>query len=77
MDLCRRIGRRIVQELSRANETAWRGDIPVTVTVGMACGRDCAPEELVATARKQLNRNRPFMPAPPFLDSIGDDPSVA
>jgi len=77
LDLCRRIGRRIVQELCRANAEEWRSDIPVTVTIALVSGEGCDGDELLKSARTQLRGHRPFMPAPPTPDDLDDGPYVA
>src|SRR5947199_372568 len=48
LDLGCRIARRIAHEAERLNNTEWDGDVPVTLTFGLASGVGCDPAELLA-----------------------------
>jgi diguanylate cyclase (GGDEF)-like protein len=78
IEVCRLVARRIAHQLERANANEWADDIPVALTFGVACGKNCSAEALYETARAQLNDQRRFMPA--LISKRGDHddgPSVA
>ena len=79
IELGRRIARRIAQEVERLNNEDLDGDIPVSVSFGVASGISCEPEELFAAADEQLSAQQSVRPAltPFFLRNDQDGPSVA
>lgn len=58
IDLGRLIARRIAQEVERLNAADWEYEIPVSLTLGVASGRNCQPGELFAAAEQQLSDNK-------------------
>ncbi len=77
LDICRRVARRIAQELERMNTNDSDGDVPVSVTFGMACGTGVSCKELVALAEEQIREQRRFTPLARVTFRPDDDPSVA
>jgi len=79
LDLARLVARRIAQTIERLNTSEWDGDIPVTVTFGVASGIGCTASELFAAADQQLSEHKSVYPAAPllWLRSNEDGPSVA
>ncbi len=79
IDLARLMARRIAHEIERLNEQDSDGDIPVSVSFGVASGFACGPDELFAAANQQLSSQKSVRPAltPFFLRSEQDGPSVA
>ncbi len=79
LEVGRLMARRIGQELERLNSSEWDGEIPVSVTFGVASGTGCTPEELFAAAEQQIDRRRsrsaPIVFVPRRLDP--DGPFVA
>ncbi len=75
----RLIARRIAHEVERLNVNEWDALIPVTLTFGVATGRNCQPGELFAAADQALSSSK--RQAPLFTNiAIGidnDGPSVA
>lgn len=77
LDICRRVARRIAQELERINAQDGDGDIPVSVTFGMACGTGAPAEALVEIAQQQIREQRRYIPLSRFGSSPDDGPFVA
>ena len=79
LDLGRLVARRIAQTIERLNTGEWDGDIPVTVTFGVASGVGCTASELFAAADQQLSEHKSVHPGPPllWLRRDEDGPSVA
>lgn len=79
MELTRRIARRIAHEIERLNHEGQDGDIPVSVSFGVASGPAGDPAELFAAADQQLSAHKGLRPAvtPFFSRSEDDGPSVA
>ena len=79
IDLGRRMARRVAREIERLNEEDLDGDIPVSVSFGVASGCDCGPDELFAAAGQQLSIQEGVCPAltPFFPRNDQDGPSVA
>ena len=79
LDVGRLVARRIGQELERLNSSEWDGEIPVSVTFGVASGTSCTPEELFAAAEQQIDRRRSHSAPIAFLPRRVDPqgPSVA
>lgn len=79
IDLGRRIARRIAHEIERLNNEDLDGEIPVSVTFGVASGLACDPAELFAAADQQLSAHKGVRPAVPLFlpHSEQDGPSVA
>ncbi len=79
INTCRRVARRIAQELEHANEQEWPGEVPVTLTFGAASGLGYSSRELYEQARRQLTEQRRRAPA--FASSHGSSssngPSIA
>ncbi len=75
LEVGRLMARRIGQELERLNNSEWDGEIPVSVTFGVASGTKCTPEELFAAAEQQIDRRRslstPIAFVPRRLDPEG------
>ena len=79
LDLGRLISRRIVHEIERLNAGEWDGEIPVTVSFGVASGIGCDSRDLFNAADQQLSHHRAIRPIiSPFQDrEESDGPSVA
>lgn len=77
LDVCRRVARRVAQELERMNAEENDGDIPVSVTFGMACGSGVPTEQLVAIAQEQIREQRRFIPLSRVGPKPDDGPFVA
>ena len=79
LDLGRLISRRIVHEIERLNAGEWDGEIPVTVSFGVASGIGCDSHDLFNAADQQLSHHRAIRPIiSPFQDrEESDGPSVA
>jgi len=79
IELGRHIARRIAQDIERLNNEDLDGEIPLSVSFGVASGLACDPDELFAAADEQLSAQRSVRPAltPFFLRSEQDGPSVA
>lgn len=79
MDLARRIARRIAHEIERLNNEDSDGEIPVSVSFGVASAHACDAAELFAAADHQLSSHKGLRPAvtPFFLRNEDDGPSVA
>jgi diguanylate cyclase (GGDEF)-like protein len=79
IETARRVARRIAHEIDRLNVSDWDGEIPVTLTFGVASGYACGPEQLLEAARAQLAPQTITRTA--YLASWGwrddDGPSVA
>lgn len=79
LDLGKLIARRIAQEIERLNTNEWQQLLPVTLSFGVATGRNCQAGELFAAADQALTANRFRRPQvtlfSPRIDS--DGPSVA
>lgn len=78
LNLGRLVARRIAHEIERMNGAEWDGEIPVTVTFGVATSVGAAPGELFAAAEQQL-RSGPARPPLMLLRLRGEPegPSVA
>lgn len=79
MDLARRLARRIAHEIERMNNEDPDGDIPVSVSFGVASALTCDAAELFAAADHQLSAHKGSPPAvtPFFPRGEEDGPSVA
>lgn len=77
VDTCRRVARRIAHELERMNLEDTTGDIPVSVTFGLACGTGVPAEHLVSLAKEQIREQRRFVPMPRMSLRPSDGPYVA
>lgn len=60
--LGRLIARRIAHQLDQLNSTEWAGQLPVTVTFGVASGAGAEPGELFAAADQQLSDHKTVRP---------------
>ena len=60
--LGRLIARRIAHQLDLLNSTEWAGQVPVTVTFGVASGVGAEPGELFAAADQQLSDYKTVRP---------------
>lgn len=79
LEVARRVARRIAHEIDRLNAGEWDGDIPVTLSFGVATGYGCTPEQLIDAARVQLAPHTIVRPAylPAWSWRNDDGPSVA
>ena len=79
INLGRLVARRMAQVIERLNTGEWDGDIPVSVTFGIASGLDCDAVALFNAAEEQLREQKSFHPATPilWLRRNEDGPSVA
>ncbi|KAA0240782.1 GGDEF domain-containing response regulator [bacterium] len=79
MELARRIARRIAHEIERLNNEGLDGEIPVSVSFGVASGPASNAADLFAAADQQLSAHKGLRPAitPFFLAGEDDGPSVA
>jgi two-component system cell cycle response regulator len=79
IDLGRLVARRMAQTIERLNTGEWDGDIPVTVTFGIASGLNCEASGLYTAAEEQLSQQKSFHPMAPilWLRNSEDGPSVA
>ncbi len=79
IDLGRLIARRIAQQIERMNGGEWDGDIPVSVTFGVASAIGCDSETLLAAAIQQLSdfKSERRGGSVVWLRSQEDGPSVA
>jgi len=79
LELGKLVARRIAQEVERLNAGEWRHLIPVTLTFGVATGRNCQPGALFTAADQAMTNNKSNRPIVtmlwPRIDS--DGPSVA
>lgn len=62
LELGRLISRRIVHQIEQLNAGDWSGQIPVTVTFGVASGVGCDPHELFTAADQQLSHHKSVRP---------------
>lgn len=79
MELGRLISRRIVHEIERLNADEWAGEIPVTVSFGVASGVGCESHDLFNAADQQLSHHKAARPIISLFHGRGetDGPSVA
>ncbi|MBI5948848.1 MAG: diguanylate cyclase [Chloroflexi bacterium] len=73
LEVGRLMARRIGHEIERLNDSEWDGEIPVSVTFGVASGTGCTAEELFEAAEQQIDRRRPAH-APILFESRRFDP---
>jgi GGDEF domain-containing protein len=75
----RLIARRITHEVERLNGDEWGTRIPVTLSFGVATGRNCEPGELFAAADHQLSDHKLIRPVVTMLHNADDSdgPHVA
>jgi diguanylate cyclase (GGDEF)-like protein len=72
LELGRFIARRIAHEVERLNSGDWENQIPVSLTFGVASGRNCAPGELFSAADKQLSDYKSALPTITWLRERDD-----
>lgn len=72
LELGRFIARRIAHEVERLNGREWASLIPVDLTFGVACGRNCAPGELFSAAEEQLSYYKSALPPVTWLRTRDD-----
>jgi diguanylate cyclase (GGDEF)-like protein len=77
IDVARQIARRILHHLEESNDTEWVGDVPVTLAFGVASGKGCSPDELLAAATARIAPHHHFAFAARTSHASGDGPSVA
>ena len=79
MELGRLISRRIVHEIERLNADEWAGEIPVTVSFGVASGVGCQSHDLFNAADQQLSHHKVARPIISLFHHRAetDGPSVA
>lgn len=80
IELGRLVARRMAQTIERMNNGEWDGDIPVTVTFGIASGTNCDAASLYSAAEEQMLEQKSFHPMAPMLwlrSSEDGPPSVA
>ena len=72
MELGRLISRRIVHEVERLNSTDWAGQIPVTLSFGVATGVACNAHDLFTAADQQLSTHKSIRPIVAFFGERDD-----
>jgi diguanylate cyclase (GGDEF)-like protein len=79
IELGRLIARRITHEVERLNGSEWGTRIPVTLSFGVATGRNCQPGELFTAADHQLSDHKSVRPPLTMLRNTDDSdgPHVA
>lgn len=79
LDLGLLISRRIVHEIERLNAGEWDGEIPVTVSFGVASGVGCDSHDLFTAADQQLSHHKSTRPVVSLYRGReeSDGPSVA
>ena len=79
LDLGRLISRRIVHEIERLNAGEWEGQIPVTVSFGVASGIGCDAHDLFTAADQQLSHHKSVRPIVSYFRDREESngPSVA
>lgn len=79
LDLGLLISRRIVHEIERLNAGEWDGEIPVTVSFGVASGVGCDSHDLFTAADQQLSHHKSTRPVVSLYREReeSDGPSVA
>lgn len=79
LELGKLISRRIVHEIERLNGDEWAGEIPVTVSFGVASGIGCDAHDLFTAADQQLSDHKSFRPVLAMLAEREEPngPSVA
>jgi diguanylate cyclase (GGDEF)-like protein len=79
IELGRLIARRITHEVERLNGDEWGNQVPVTLSIGVATGRNCEPGELFTAADHQLSDHKSVRPVITMLREMDDNdgPDVA
>lgn len=79
LELGRLISRRIVHEIERLNGGEWGGQIPVTMSFGVASGIGCDAHDLFTAADQQLSHHKSVRPMVSYFRDREESngPSVA
>jgi diguanylate cyclase (GGDEF)-like protein len=72
MALGRLIARRISHEIDRLNVEDWANQLPVSLTFGVATGKNCQPADLFNAADQQLSHNKSVHPVIAMLRERDD-----